>query len=69
MMPGMDGFEVCRRVKNDPATATIRVIAMTGYPTEENIKRILAAGAESCMTKPVDHAELLAVLDLPTVSI
>ena len=65
MMPGMDGFDVCRRVKNDPATARIRVIAMTGYPSEENIQRILSAGAEACLAKPVDHAELLAALNLP----
>lgn len=68
MMPGMDGFDVCLRVKNTPATDQIRVIAMTGYPTDENIKRILAAGAEACLAKPVDHAELLAVLNLPQAS-
>jgi excisionase family DNA binding protein len=68
MMPGMDGFDVCQRVKEDPATAKIRVIAITGYPTEENIKRILSAGAEACLAKPVDHAELLAALNLPEAS-
>ncbi len=65
MMPGMNGFEVCRQIKNDPSTAQIRVIAMTGYPTEENIKLILSAGAEACLAKPVDHGELLAALNLP----
>lgn len=65
MMPGMNGFEVCRQIKNDPATAQIRVIAMTGYPTEENVRQIVSAGAEACLTKPVDHGELLAVLNLP----
>lgn len=65
MMPGMNGFEVCRQIKNDPSTAQIRVIAMTGYPTEENIKQILSAGAEACIAKPVDHSELLAVLITP----
>jgi len=65
MMPGLDGFEVCRRIKNDPATAQIRVIAMTGYPTEENIQRILSAGAEACLAKPVDHSALLTALKPP----
>lgn len=64
MMPGLNGFDVCQRVKKDPATARIRVIAMTGYPTEENIKRILSAGAEACLAKPVEHSELLAALNL-----
>lgn len=65
IMPGLDGFEVCRRVKNDPKTAKIRMIAMTGYPTQENIKRILSEGAEACLAKPIDSAELLAALNLP----
>lgn len=64
MMPGMNGFEVCRQIKSESTTAQIRVIAMTGYPTEENIKRILSAGAEGCLAKPVDHGELLAALNL-----
>lgn len=65
MMPGMNGFEVCHQIKSAPSTARIRVIAMTGYPTEENIKRVQAAGAEACLAKPVDNSELLAVLNLP----
>ncbi|MDP2963585.1 MAG: response regulator [Sulfurimicrobium sp.] len=68
MMPGMDGFDVCRRVKNDPDSSGIRVIAMTGYPTGDNIRRILSAGAEACLSKPLDHAELLAALNLPQAS-
>jgi excisionase family DNA binding protein len=62
MMPGMNGFDVCHRVKSDPATAAIRVIAMTGYPTEENIRKILAAGAEHCLSKPVDVGQLAQIL-------
>jgi len=65
MMPGMDGFEVCRRVKSDPATAHIRVIAVTGHPSQENLERILAAGADACLAKPVDPSALLAALQLP----
>lgn len=65
MMPGMDGFEVCHQIKKDPSTERIRVIAMTGYLTEENVTRVLSAGAEACLAKPVDHGELLAALNLP----
>lgn len=63
-MPGLDGFDVCHQVKSDPTTESTRVIAMTGYPTAENVARILAAGAEVCLPKPVDHAALLAHLHL-----
>lgn len=65
MMPGLDGFEVCRKIKGDPATAQIRVIAMTGYPSQENIQRILSAGAEVCLLKPVDTSQLLTAISLP----
>ncbi len=62
MMPGMDGFEVCQRIKSQPTTAAIRIIAVTGYPSEENIQKILAAGAEACLSKPIDEALLERLL-------
>lgn len=55
MMPGMDGFEVCRTLKQDMTTRNTRIIAMTGYPSPENIERILNAGAEVCLSKPLDR--------------
>jgi excisionase family DNA binding protein len=58
MMPGLNGFMVCERLKADPKMSSIRVIAMTGYPSAENDKNIVAAGAEVCLPKPID-AELL----------
>lgn len=64
MMPGLDGFQVCRQIKADPATHEIRVIAMTGYATSENRAGILAAGAEACLDKPLDEDQLLAALHL-----
>lgn len=64
MMPGVDGFAVCRNLKNDPATRSIRVVAMTGYPTAENIERIMDAGAEVCLQKPIDTQRLLELLRL-----
>lgn len=63
MMPGMDGFQVCARIKSDPATRHVRIFAMTGYPSPENVTRILAAGAEQCFAKPLDLAELRDALD------
>jgi putative two-component system response regulator len=59
MMPGMDGFETCRRLKEDPFTQRIPVVIVTSLI--ENISRIrgLEAGASDFLTKPVDRLELL----------
>lgn len=59
MMPGIDGFEVCQNIKSDPATKATRVIAMTGFPNDENVVRILDAGAETCLSKPFSFETLL----------
>ena len=58
MMPGLDGFEVCERIKQDPTTRNTRVLAMTGLYTPENEVKILGAGAEYCLAKPI-HTDLL----------
>ena len=60
MMPGVDGTEVCRRLKEDPETARIRVVAMTGFHSPEVEKKMLAAGAEVLLRKPFSSAEVLA---------
>lgn len=62
MMPGIDGFEVCRRIKSDSATQPVRVLAMTGFPSRENVERILSVGAERCLTKPLDAEALVALI-------
>lgn len=54
MMPGLDGFSVCRMLKEDPNTAAIRIIAMTGYHTPDNVEQIISAGAETCLAKPLN---------------
>lgn len=64
MMPGLDGFTVCQRIKSNSITSEIRVIAMTGYPSAENVKKILSAGAEVCLSKPVNKDELLQLLGI-----
>ncbi len=58
MMPGVDGFEVCARLKRDPATTHTEIIAITGYYTEANMERILAAGAGACLKKPLDVVDV-----------
>ena len=64
MMPGMDGFDVCRVLKEDPVTRAIRVIAITAFATDEHIERIINAGAEACLSKPIDQQTLFAALGL-----
>jgi excisionase family DNA binding protein len=59
IMPGMDGFEVCRLLKMDPGTSGIKILALTGYGTEENCERIMEAGADDLLMKPVDTETLI----------
>ncbi len=54
MMPGMNGFEVCRKLKSSKATAGIRIVAITGDHNPNLRERILQAGADLFFTKPLD---------------
>lgn len=58
-MPNMDGFEVCRSIKKNPNTSHIKILAITGYDTKENKDRIMQAGAEGYLVKPVYRSTLL----------
>ena len=60
MMPGMNGYEVCRAIRADPAAGILPVVMVTSLdPAQERIKG-LEAGADDFLTKPVNQAELLA---------
>jgi two-component system OmpR family response regulator len=61
-LPGLDGFEVCRRLKVRRETAATTVIAMSANNTPEVRETILAAGAIAFLPKPVDFSRLLAML-------
>ncbi len=52
MMPGMDGVEVCKFLKQDVANSHVRVVAMTGFFSEELEHRVLDAGAQVLLPKP-----------------
>src|SRR5258707_9512547 len=54
MMPGMDGFEVCRRIKGDAKTAHIPVVMVTALDQPSDRVTGLQAGADDFLTKPVD---------------
>jgi len=60
MMPGKDGFEVCREIKNDRATSHIPVILLTARAGEDSIVQGLEAGADDYITKPFSTRILLA---------
>ena len=60
MMPGMDGFEVARRLKADPQTAHIPIIFMTGLTETEHLVAALEAGGVDYVTKPIKPKEVLA---------
>jgi two-component system cell cycle response regulator len=59
MMPDMDGFEVCRRLKGDPATAHIPVVMVTALDHVSDRIRGLEAGADDFLTKPVNDLQLM----------
>ena len=59
VMPGMDGYEVCRRIRERPGTAFLPVVMVTASGDEEKIKA-LEAGADDFVTKPFNQSELLA---------
>lgn len=62
-MPGLDGFQVCRTIKDDKDTRSIVVVAMTGYHTPETEARAIECGASRCVAKPFTPAEIASVLD------
>ncbi|MGQ0846327.1 MAG: response regulator [Sporichthyaceae bacterium] len=59
MMPGIDGYEVCRRLRADEATAALPVVVLTAAGDSEKL-RALESGADDFLAKPFDSAELLA---------
>ncbi len=60
VMPGMDGFEACRRLKRDAGLSNVPVIFMTGLAETEHIVRGLEAGGVDYVTKPIVIEEMLA---------
>ncbi|SFR09825.1 diguanylate cyclase [Desulfoscipio geothermicus] len=59
VLPGMDGFEVCRRIKASPTTSEVLVIIVTTLSSREDKLKCLQNGADEFLTKPIDRQELL----------
>ena len=62
-MPGIDGYEVCRRIRQLPCGERVRVVAMTGWGQDEDLRRSRDAGFDRHLVKPVDPAEIERLLD------
>jgi PAS domain S-box-containing protein len=61
-MPGLDGYELARRLRADPRHAGVRLIALTGWGQDEDRRRALDAGFDHHLTKPVDLDDLARLL-------
>lgn len=64
MMPGIKGSEVCQQIKQTPGLSHVRVIAMSGFLSPEYEAELMAAGAECCLTKPIDTSRLLTLMGI-----
>jgi excisionase family DNA binding protein len=62
MMPDMDGFEVCALLRSMFGKSRPRIVALTGFASRDNVKRILDAGADCCLVKSAPAEELLKEL-------
>jgi CheY-like chemotaxis protein len=61
-LPGMDGYQVARAIRQDPELASSYIIALTGYGRDEDLRQTKAAGFDLHMTKPVDYENLRRTL-------
>src|SRR5262245_1083460 len=62
-LPGVDGWEVCRRLKADPATASVAVLQVSAtHVHEEDTVRALEGGADASLTEPIEPAVLVATV-------
>ena len=61
-LPGLNGLEVCRRLRAEPATASLPIILLTGRTHHEDVRDGLRAGANDFLTKPFLEADLLSAI-------
>lgn len=60
MMPRVDGFSLCRSIRENPDTRPVKVLAITAFPEKDNVKKMYDAGADLCLIKPLqlEHFKL-----------
>jgi CheY-like chemotaxis protein len=61
-LPGLNGLEVCRRLRAEPVTASLPIILLTGRSHREDVRDGLRAGANDFLTKPFLEADLLSAI-------
>jgi CheY-like chemotaxis protein len=61
-LPDIDGHEVGRRLRRMPAMAKSRIVALSGYGQDEQVRRSSQAGFDGHLTKPVDHETIITEL-------
>lgn len=63
MMPRVDGLSLCRSIRDNPETRGIKVLAITAFPEQDNVKKMYDAGADLCLIKPLqlEHFKLEVV--------
>jgi CheY-like chemotaxis protein/two-component sensor histidine kinase len=66
-MPGMDGYELCRRMRAQPASAKAMLVALTGWGQEEDIRRTAEAGFDRHLIKPMEPRSLQRLLSHPSL--
>ena len=64
-MPGMDGYELCRRIRQHPALAKILLVALTGWGQEDDRRRSREAGFDRHFVKPIELQSLERLLTHP----
>jgi DNA-binding response OmpR family regulator len=68
MMPGLDGWEVCKRLRTDPSTSALPILMLTAKAEEGDRVLGLELGADDYVTKPFGVRELLALVGLPAAA-
>ncbi len=64
-LPDLDGYQVARRLRQQPEGAKVTLVAVTGYGQEEHRRRTTSAGFDHHLVKPVDYAALEEILQRP----
>ncbi len=59
LLPGIDGFQVCKMIRGDAETKTTKILAVTGYDSPEIRKKIIESGADDYLGKPLDYQQTL----------
>lgn len=62
-LPGIDGLELTRRLKADPSTQNIKILGLTAYAMKGDRERILAAGCDGYISKPIDTRMLPGMIE------